>query len=138
MFQREWCQMKIRDNHFPDAGSGKGQDQVPGFSGSLVHLSKARKQSTCTVLPNGWNSTLHLFCVHLRRTTEILPFSGPAGEENNALNQANTNLLFPQCNRAHSCGFAARLHGSCSRLSRVLPCLRAGPDSEKPLRARLT
>lgn len=62
--------MKRKDNHFPDPGSWKGQDQVPGFSGSHVHLSKARKQRACTMLPNGWSSILHLFCVYLCRTTE--------------------------------------------------------------------
>lgn len=60
-----------------------------------VYLSKARKQRARTVLPNGWNRILHLFCVHLHRTTENSPFSEPAGEENNALNQTNSNLLFP-------------------------------------------
>lgn len=84
MFQREWGQTKIKDNRFPDPGSGKGQGQVPSFSGSHVHPLKARKQRTRTMLLNGWNSVLHLLCVHLRRTIEILPFSEPTGEENHA------------------------------------------------------
>lgn len=61
----------------------------------------------------------------------------PAGEGNNALNQANTNLFFPRYDGAHSGGFAARLHSSCSRRSWTLPCLRAGPGGMKPPRARL-
>lgn len=129
--------MKRKDNHFPDPGSWKGQDQVPGFSGSHVHLSKARKQRACTMLPNGWSSILHLFCVYLCRTTENSPSSEPAGAENNALNQANTNLLFPYRDGAHTGGFAAPLHHSCGRLSRMLPCLRAGLDGGKPPHASL-
>jgi len=51
VLQREWHQMKIKDYHFPEPGSAKGQEQVLGFSGSHVHLSKARKQRACTMLP---------------------------------------------------------------------------------------
>lgn len=137
VFQREWHQIKIKDNNIPDSGCRKGQEQVLGFSGSHVYLSKVRKQKACTVPPSG-RSVLHILCVHLNRSTVNSHFSEPGGEQNNALNQKNTNLLFPQCRRAHSHSFAVCLHYSCGCLSRMLPCLQAGPDGRKPPHARLT
>lgn len=73
-----------------------------------------------------WESKGHVQCYQMAGTVsptwfvsictgpqENSSFSEPAGEENNALNQANTNLLFPRCDGAHSCGLAARLRCSC-------------------------
>lgn len=137
VFWREWDQMKIKDNNIPDPGFRKGQEQIPDFSGSHIYLSKVRKQRACAVLSSG-QSILHILCVYLNRIMVNSQFPEPAGEQNNALNQENTNLLFPQCSRAHSHGFTACLHDSCGCLSRMLPCLWAGLGGRKPPHPRLT
>lgn len=135
VFQREWHQIKIKDNNITGPGFRKGQEQILGFLGGHIYLFKVRNQRVCTVLPSG-QSIFHILCVHLNRITVNSHFPEPAGEQNNALNQENTNLLFLQCCRAHSHGFTACLHYGCESFQDAsLPMGKAGWQEATPSQA---